>query len=141
MTGRFWALKAARISPATTARLIAPITTGLRSRNGTLMSFGVPSESSAGGAKRGKWATSWGKSSQLTPVGAGVVLHRDGQSGDGDLALELAEVEVEPRAVDRGAADLLELDRQHLQGPVDLGLATVEVLGHGTQLLDVLDER
>ena len=37
MIGRFCALKAARISPATTARLIAPTTTGLRSLNGMLI--------------------------------------------------------------------------------------------------------
>ena len=116
MSGRFCALKAARISAATTARLIAPTTTGLRSRNG----HAHPRQHLSG---------------------AGVVV-APGWSGRrrGDLALELAEVEVEPRAVDRGPADLLELDGQHLQGPVELGLVAVEVVGDRAQLLDVLDE-
>src|SRR6476619_6318076 len=38
MIGSLSALKASRISPTTTARLIAPITTGLRSRKGVLIS-------------------------------------------------------------------------------------------------------
>ena len=62
-------------------------------------------------------------------------------AGQVDAALELAEVEVEERAVDRGAADLVELDRQHLDGAVELGLVLVDVAGHRAQLLDVLHER
>src|SRR5262245_32544759 len=106
-----------------------------------LMSFsGVPAASSAGGAQRRRRATSSGGSSEGAPVRAGVVLNGQARAADGDVALEPAEVEVEPRAVDRGAADLLELDGQHLQGAVDLALAAVEVLRHRPQLPDVVDE-
>src|SRR5215831_2781568 len=98
MIGSFWALKASRISPSTTARLIAPTTTGLRSRKGVLI--GVPAALFGGGAERGRRRTSWGGSSEVAPAGAGVVLHGNGVLADPDLAGEVAEVEVEPRAVD-----------------------------------------
>src|SRR4051794_32467312 len=101
-----------------TARLTAPITTGLRSRNGLLI--GVPSKLFGGATLRGPrglaaaersggaarpWGealrrrrTSWGGSSEITPVGAGGVLGRHRlAAGQLDLALEVAEVEVEPR--------------------------------------------
>src|SRR4051794_30971457 len=142
MMGRSWARKAARISAAITARLIAPMMTGLRSRKGLLTRFSP-------GSPRKRWLPRAarspsgfvGWSSQVTPGGAGVVADRDGHPWQLDLALELAEVEVEPRAVDRGAADLLQLDRQHLEGAVELGLVAVDVLGHGAEVLDVLHER
>src|SRR5262245_12906992 len=118
MIGSLSALKASRISPITTARLIAPTTTGLRSRNGMLIV----------------------RSPQLAPVGAGVAGDGEGGLAEPDLAGEVAQVEVEPRAVDRGAADLGELDRQHLEGTVDLGLAAVEVGREAAQVVDVGDE-
>ena len=62
-------------------------------------------------------------------------------AGQLDLALELAEVEVEPRAVDRGPADLLELDRQHLEGPVELAAVALDVGGQLAQVGDVVDQR
>src|SRR3954454_10673714 len=119
MIGSFSALKASRIRPITTARLIAPTTTGLRSRNGVLIAA----------------------SSEVTPVRAGAVGDREGGLAEPDLAGEVAEVEVEPRAVDRRAADLGELDRQHLEGAVDLGASAVEVGGEAAQVVDVGDER
>ncbi len=83
-----------------------------------------------------------GLHTEAAPLGPGLVGHREVDAGgQDDAALELAEVEVEPRAVDRGAADLLELDRQHLEGPVELGLVGVEVAGDLAQPLDVADER
>src|SRR5881394_3719694 len=138
MIGSFSALKASRIRPSTTARLIAPTTTGLRSRNGVLI--GVPAALFGGGAERGRgrtgfpregmrsafaWGAMSGGSSQIAPARAGVVADGDGGLTDPDLAGEVAEVEVEPRAVDRGAAHLGQLDRQHLQGAVDLGTTLV----------------
>src|SRR3954471_16935600 len=117
-----------------TARLIAPMITGLRSRKGFIALLpgsprgpvGVPAKLRPRGAKRLHDRTSWGDksaplgvaplqsfvgwSSEITPCGAGVVGDRDRQPGQLDLALELAEVEVEPGAVDRRPADLGELD-------------------------------
>src|SRR3954453_21343665 len=119
MIGSLSALKASRIRPITTARLIAPTTTGLRSRNGVLIAA----------------------SSEVTPVRAGAVGDREGGLAEPDLAGEVAEVEVEPRAVDRRAADLGELDRQHLQGTVELGLPAVEVGREAPQVVDVGHER
>src|SRR5690606_22646564 len=58
-----------------------------------------------------------------------------------DRRLEVAQVEVEPGTVDRGASDLAQLEREDLGGPVDLGLVAVEGAGELAQLLDVLDER
>src|SRR3954447_16213012 len=142
MMGRSWARKAARISAAITARLIAPMMTGLRSRKGLLTRFSP-------GSPRKRWLPRAarspsgfvGWSSQVTPGGAGVVADRDGHPWQLDLALELAEVEVEPRAVDRGPADLLQLDRQHLQGPVELAAVALDVGGQLAQVGDVGDQR
>ena len=64
-----------------------------------------------------------------------------GLPADHDIALELAQVEVEERAVDRRPADLLQLDRQDLQGPVDLVPALVQVARRLAQTLDVAHER
>src|SRR3954447_19397508 len=119
MIGSLSALKASRIRPTTTARLIAPTTTGLRSRNGVLI----------------------GGSSEVAPARSGLVGDGKGGLAEPDLAGEVAEVEVEPRAVDRGAADLGELDRKHLEGAVELGLAVVEVGREAAQVVDVGDER
>src|SRR3569623_2017242 len=116
MSGRSWARKAARIITAITARLIAPMTTGLRSRKGLLMArspgsprgpVGLPATSWPRGARRPRSRTSWGDtsalpraaplpsfvgwSSEVTPGGAGVVLDRDGHAGQPHLALDLAE--------------------------------------------------
>src|SRR3954470_1504077 len=142
MMGRSWARKAARISAAITARLIAPMMTGLRSRKGLLTRFSP-------GSPRKRWLPRAarspsgfvGWSSQVTPGGAGVVADRDGHPWQLDLALELAEVEVEPRAVDRGPADLLQLDGQHLQGPVELAAVALDVGGELAQVGDVVDQR
>src|SRR6478609_8635955 len=137
MIGRSSARSAATSVTARTTRLMAPTTTGLRSLNGFMS--GSPrrcSEERSGGEER-RGVTS----SQITPVGAGVVLHRDRDvAGQVHAPLELAEVEVEERAVDRGASDLVQLDRQHLDGAVELGLVLVDVAGHRAQLLDVLHE-
>src|SRR6476619_4733839 len=125
MIGSLSALKASRISPTTTARLIAPTTTGLRSRNGVLIS-GPPRRCSAvnrGGDEEGRGV----RSLEAAPVRSDLVVDGDRGRADPDLAGEVAEVEVEPGAVAGGAADLGQLDRHHLQGPVDLGLAPVEV--------------
>src|SRR5689334_24053599 len=109
--------------------LIAPTVTGLRSRNGVLMADHlragrnqaasgsprrcVPGERSGGGSERRGVI-----SSEITPVGTGLVVDRDALvAGQLDLAGERAQVEVEPRAVDRGTADLVEPDRQDLGGP------------------------
>src|SRR4051812_44917347 len=125
MTGRSWARKAAITSRATTARLTAPMMTGLRSRKGFI---GVPSTLFGGATRRRR--ASWGDSSEITPVAAGAVVDRDGLAArQPDPTLEVAEVEVEPGAVRRRPADLVELDREHLQGAVQLGLPAVEVGG------------
>src|SRR5580765_6766312 len=117
MIGSLSALKASRISPSTTARLIAPTTTGLRSRNGMLIS-GTPwrcSTEERSGADEERRAV---RSLEVAPARAGVVVDRDRGLPDPDLAGEVAQVEVEPGAVDRCPADLGELDRHDLQGPV-----------------------
>src|SRR3954454_5490186 len=108
MSGSFSALKASRIRPSTTTRLIAPTTTGLRSRKGVLI--GAPALFGRG-AERARGRRSWRGSSEVAPARAGVVSDRDRGLADADLPGEVAEVEVEPRAVDRGAADLGQLDR------------------------------
>src|ERR1700709_1097492 len=120
MIGSFSALKASRISPMITAMLIAPTTTGLRSRKGRLIS-GLPRKCERSEQFRGV------RSLEVAPARAGLVVHRDRGLADADLAGEVAEVEVEPRAVDGGATDLPQLDRQHRQGPGDLGLAAAGV--------------
>ena len=87
--------------------LIAPIGTGLRSRKGTLI---------RGDTSRPCRAVSVSYS-MVSGIG-----WTPPDLGQDDVALELAEVEVEERAVDRRASDLLELDRQHLHRPVELDL-------------------
>ena len=83
MIGRSPALKATVMNAAITARLIAPMTTGLRSRNGVLIRCDTcPC-----------WSCTPGSAPGPSP-------------GTTTLALELTEVEVEPRAVDRRASDL-----------------------------------
>src|SRR5262245_55936842 len=138
MIGSLSALKASRIRPRTTTRLIAPTTTGLRSRNGVLI--GVPRALSGRGAQRRRRRTSWGGSSEVAPGRSGAVADRDRVLSDPDLAGEVAEVEVEPRAVDRGPAHLGQLDRENLEGPVDLRAAAVEVGREAAQVVDVGDE-
>src|SRR4051812_14534966 len=152
MIGSLSALKASRINPTTTTRLIAPTTTGLRSRNGVLIS-GSPRRCSAeersggdegprGPRAKASEARSRGVqrrgvcSSEVAPARAGLVVDRDGVLADPDLAGEVAEVEVEPRAVDGGAADLGQLDREHLQRAVELGASAVEVGREATQVVD-----
>src|SRR3954454_614962 len=111
MIGRSWARKAPRIIIAMTARLIAPMITGLRSRKGFIARIpgsprgvvGVPAKSWPRGAKRPPARSSWGDksalpraaplqsfvgwSSEVTPRRARVVAHRDRQAGELDLAL------------------------------------------------------
>src|SRR5690348_731882 len=100
MIGSFSALKASRISPRATARLIAPTTTGLRSRKGTLIS-GPPRRCSAaersggdeeprGPRAKASEARSRGvqrrgvRSSEVAPARAGVVADRDGVLAETD---------------------------------------------------------
>src|SRR3954454_10536559 len=140
MIGSLSALKASRISPTTTARLTAPTTTGLRSRKGMLIS-GSPRRCSAEERSGGDEERRGVSSLQAAPIRSDLVVDGHGGRADPDLTGEVAEVEVEPRAVGGGAADLGQLDRHHLEGAVDLGLATVEVGGEAAQVVDVGDER
>src|SRR3546814_10229196 len=70
-----------------------------------------------------------------------VVVDRDlRQQADLHRAGEAAQIEVEPRAVGRGAADLVELDRQDLHRTVEFGPVLGQVAGEPAELLDVLDQ-
>src|SRR3546814_2541878 len=70
-----------------------------------------------------------------------VVVDRDlRQQADLHRAGEAAQIEVEPRAVGRGAADLVELDRQDLHRTVEFGPVLGQVAGELAELLDVLDQ-
>src|SRR3954452_2519511 len=107
--------------------------TGFRSRNGTLMRgpLGRVNGVSAVSSCAGCW------SSEITPFATGWVVDGQGRLAELDVALEVAQVEVEERAVRRGAADLGQLHREHLERAVDLCLVAVEVAGDAAQLLDV----
>ncbi len=85
-------------------------------------------------------ACSWKVAPLVLVDEAGVVLDREALAAELDVALELAQVEVEERAVDGRPADLLQLERKDLQGPVDLGPALVQVGRNPTKALDVADE-
>src|ERR1700712_834327 len=143
MSGRAPALKGAIMTTSITARLAAPTRTGLRSRNGVLMP--------ALASRRARMAPRGGsaefarsaRSSEVAPRPglADVVLDREaGARGQDDVALELAAVEVEEGAVDRRTSDLVELDRQDLHRTVELVSTSIEVPGHLSQAVDVLDE-
>src|SRR3546814_11017209 len=70
-----------------------------------------------------------------------VVVDRDlRQQADLHRAGEAAQIEVEPRAVGRGAADLVELDRQDLHRTVEFGPVLGQVARELAELLDVLDQ-
>src|SRR3954452_1448584 len=125
MSGSDSALKARNTSVAMTARLTAPITTGLRSRNGL--------ECRAMSAPH-----------RVVPEGARLDRHAGRGAGepgsrqrDRAVRPDAAEVEVEPAAVHGGAGDHVDLARRQLEEVLELVAGVGDVGRQRAQGLDV----